>query len=104
MAAKKSAKKPGVTPRAAGSDAVVAAKPPSAAAESRGGSSFWANNLLMPALAVFTGLVVGGVIIALANDTAIAAWGNFFRNPFFALKASWDAVMQAYGALFAGAL
>jgi hypothetical protein len=43
--------------------------------------SAWAANLLLPALAVFTGLVVGGVIIALSNDAAIAACGNFFRNP-----------------------
>ncbi len=64
----------------------------------------WVDNLLMPALAVFTGLVVGGVIIALSNEAAIAAWGNFFHNPFAALKASWDAVIQAYGALFSGAL
>jgi ABC-type uncharacterized transport system permease subunit len=67
-------------------------------------SSPWVDNLLMPALAVFTGLVVGGVIIAVSNDAAIAAWGNFFHNPGAAFKASWDAVMQAYGALFAGAL
>ncbi len=47
---------------------------------------------------------MGGVIIALANDAAIAAWGSFFRNPFAPFRASWDAVIQAYGALFAGAL
>ena len=74
------------------------------ATEARGNGSFWANNLLLPALAVFTGLVVGGIIIALSNDAAIAAWGAFFQNPGAAFKASWDAVMQAYGALFAGAL
>jgi ABC-type uncharacterized transport system permease subunit len=62
------------------------------------------NNLALPALAVFTGLVVGGVIIALANDAVIAAWGSVFRNPLGPIIASWDAVIQAYGALFAGAL
>ncbi len=62
------------------------------------------NNGLMPLLAVFTGLVVGGVIIALANDAALAAWGNFFRNPLAAIGASLNAVFTAYGALFAGAL
>jgi simple sugar transport system permease protein len=66
--------------------------------------SSWSANLAVPALAVFTGLVVGGVIIALSNDAAIAAWGNFFRNPLGAPKASLDAVLQAYGALFSGAL
>lgn len=62
------------------------------------------QNLLLPALAVFTGLVVGGVIIAFANDAVIAAWGNVLRNPLGPIIASWNAVIQAYGALFAGAL
>jgi len=62
------------------------------------------NNGLMPLLAVFTGLVVGGVIIAVSNPAAIVAWGNFFRAPGAAIAASWDAIMTAYGALFAGAL
>jgi ABC-type uncharacterized transport system permease subunit len=82
----------------------IAAGGAEAAHERARGSSWWASNLLLPALAVFTGLVVGGVIIALANDAAIAAWANFFRNPFAAVAASWNAVIQAYGALFAGAL
>jgi general nucleoside transport system permease protein len=68
------------------------------------GASALINNGLMPLLAVFTGLVVGGVIIALSNDAAIAAWQNFFRAPGIALKASWDAVITAYSALFGGAL
>jgi len=66
--------------------------------------SFWANNIVMPVLAVFTGLVVGGVIIAISNEAAISAWGQFFRNPVAALAASWAAIAQAYGALFVGAL
>ncbi len=78
--------------------------PGSAANEGNERAAFWINNVVQPALAVFTGLVVGGVIIALANDAAIAAWGNFFSNPFAPFRASWDAVIQAYGALFAGAL
>jgi ABC-type uncharacterized transport system permease subunit len=66
--------------------------------------AFWAANVAVPGLAVFTGLAVGGVIIALANEAAIAAWGNFLRNPLAPFVASWNAVIQAYGALFAGAL
>lgn len=72
--------------------------------EARERGSAWSSNLVLPALAVFTGLVVGGIIIALSNDAAIAAWGNFFRNPIGALTASFNAVFQAYGALFSGAL
>ncbi len=67
-------------------------------------SSAWIDNLLLPILAVFTGLVVGGVIIALSDDAAIAAWRNFFQAPGAAFVASWNAVITAYGALFSGAL
>jgi general nucleoside transport system permease protein len=62
------------------------------------------QEVLLPILAVFTGLVVGGIIIAISNDASIAAWGNFFQSPGTALKASWDAISIAYGALFRGAL
>ncbi|MCJ7435697.1 MAG: hypothetical protein MUO77_19630, partial [Anaerolineales bacterium] len=62
------------------------------------------QEVLLPVLAVFTGLVVGGIIIALSNDASIAAWRNFFQSPGAALKATWDAISIAYGALFRGAL
>ena len=104
MAAKKTEAKSAAkakTPQK-GSLQLPSAQAPGADATER--RSSWGANLLLPALAVFTGLVVGGVIIALSNDAAIAAWGNFFRNPLGALKASLDAVVQAYGALFSGAL
>ena len=64
----------------------------------------WVDNLLMPALAVFTGLVVGGIIIAVSNDAVIAAWANVAHDPLGPIVASVAAVIQAYGALFAGAL
>jgi simple sugar transport system permease protein len=67
-------------------------------------AAFLADNLLMPALAVFTGLLVGAVIVTVANAAAIAAWGNFFRAPGEALRTTWEAVALAYGALFKGAL
>jgi len=62
------------------------------------------QNGLLPALAVFTGLVIGGIVIIISNDIAITAWGNFFRDPLAAIVASWNAVINGYGALFAGAL
>jgi len=62
------------------------------------------QDVLLPILAVFTGLVVGGIIIALSNDAAIAAWRDFFQAPGAALKATWQAISIAYGALFQGAL
>jgi ABC-type uncharacterized transport system permease subunit len=62
------------------------------------------QNGLIPALAVFTGLVIGGIVIIISNDTAITAWGGFFQDPLAAIVASWNAVINGYGALFAGAL
>ena len=67
------------------------------------GVALW-QEVLLPILAVFTGLLVGGIIIALSNDASVAAWGNFFHAPGAAFKATWDAVSIAYGALFNGAL
>jgi general nucleoside transport system permease protein len=67
------------------------------------GRGLW-QEILLPVLAVFTGLVVGGVIIAVSNDASLAAWSNFFHSPGAAFKATWDAVSIAYGALFKGAL
>ena len=67
------------------------------------GAALW-QEVLLPVLAVFTGLVVGGVIIIISNDASITAWRNFFQSPGTALKASWNAISIAYGALFNGAL
>jgi simple sugar transport system permease protein len=57
------------------------------------------QSVLMPLLAIFTGLVMGGVIIALTSESVYAG----FQQSFFAgIKAAWDAVATAYGALFTG--
>lgn len=60
--------------------------------------------ILIPILAVFTGLIIGAIVIIVTNVNALAAWGNFFRDPLKAITASWDAIVLAYGALFTGAL
>ena len=69
------------------------------------GKSFVLNeNMIVPVLAVITGLIIGGLVIAITNTDAVAAWGNFFKNPGAAFKASWDAIVTGYGALFSGSL
>lgn len=60
------------------------------------------QTLLLPALAVLTGFIIGAIVIALSNDAVIAAYGNFFRAPGAALAATWNAIATAYGALFYG--
>ncbi len=62
------------------------------------------QSLLIPALSVFTGLVIGALFIIFTDLPVLALWKNFFSDPGTALKASWDIVVKAYGALFAGSL
>jgi general nucleoside transport system permease protein len=78
-------------------------KPPEKKIDKRT-SSPWLNNLLMPILAVFTGLFAGAVIIAITNVDALAAWSHFFSAPGAAIAATWNAVSKAYGALFLGSI
>jgi ABC-type uncharacterized transport system permease subunit len=62
------------------------------------------STLLVPALAVFTGLVIGAIVIVITDATVVGAFGNLFRAPRPALLATWEAVRTAYGALFEGSL
>jgi simple sugar transport system permease protein len=66
--------------------------------------ALFVQNALLPILAVFTGLVIGGIVIIISNDAALAAWKNFFNDPLAALGASVNAVAVGYGALFGGSL
>jgi general nucleoside transport system permease protein len=60
------------------------------------------QTLLVPALAILTGFIIGAIVIALSNDAVIAALKNFFHAPGAAFAAVWKAVTSAYGALFYG--
>ena len=64
----------------------------------------WAQAILIPILAVFTGLMIGAIVVIVTNADVLHAWGNFFSDPLKALSLSWSAVMLAYGSLFGGAL
>lgn len=57
---------------------------------------------LIPALAVFTGLLIGAVVIIVSDAAVISAYGNFFSDPLTALVLTWQSVATAYGALFIG--
>jgi len=58
------------------------------------------QSALMPSLAIFTALVVGGVFIAAFDPEVWAAFGEGLGS---GLGAAWGAVVQAYAALFEGA-
>jgi simple sugar transport system permease protein len=56
--------------------------------------------VLVPLLAIFTGMLLGGIIIAATSE---AVWAAFHVSFVEGLKASWDAIATAYGALLVGA-
>ncbi|HSQ27226.1 MAG TPA: ABC transporter permease [Anaerolineales bacterium] len=58
------------------------------------------QSLAVPVLAIFSGLVLGGLIIALTTESVYAAWQ---QSPLEGLKAAWDSIAVAYSALFTGA-
>ena len=55
-------------------------------------------------LAIFSALVLGGLIIAFSDTTVLHAWNSFFAAPGAALSATWQSVATAYSALFEGAI
>jgi simple sugar transport system permease protein len=60
------------------------------------------QSLLVPALAVFTALIIGAIIIAAFDPDVLAAWGSFFRNPLGAISITFATIIDAYKALFQG--
>ncbi len=61
------------------------------------------RSLKVPALAIFSALFLGGILIILTDTDVLWAWARFFNDPMRALTRSWEAVWDAYSALFAGA-
>jgi simple sugar transport system permease protein len=75
------------------------------AAEIRGpGGIRWTEAVLLPVLALFTALVLGGLVIIFTNQDALNGWKGFLRDPVEAFSGSWRVVRDAYYALFSGAL
>ncbi|MCB0154104.1 MAG: ABC transporter permease, partial [Anaerolineae bacterium] len=58
--------------------------------------------LLVPLLAVFSALVIGGLLIVVTDANVYAAWGDAGLGA--AVSAAWRSVAVAYGALFSGSL
>ena len=81
-------------------------KPAEAEAQpAKGKRGFWAQvgqTLLIPALAMFTGLLFGAIIIVITDPHVLAAYKNFLSDPLTALASPFVAVFNAYGALFTG--
>lgn len=72
------------------------------------GTQGWPSRLYemmkVPILAVFSALVLGGLLIAFTDDDVLWAWARFFNDPLRALSRSADTVLDAYSALLRGAV
>lgn len=60
------------------------------------------QTILVPLLAVLTGLIIGAIVIIITDPKVTAAFGNFFEAPGAAFAAAWRSIAVAYGALFTG--
>ena len=57
--------------------------------------------MVIPILAIFSGLVLGGILIVFTTDEVYTAWAV---SPWEAIRTGWDAVMVSYTALFNGSI
>jgi general nucleoside transport system permease protein len=65
---------------------------------------FEGNSVVVTILAIFTAIVIGGLLIAFTNKAVLSAWGSFFSNPGNAIAQAWDAASGAYVAMFEGSI
>jgi ABC-type uncharacterized transport system permease subunit len=61
------------------------------------------DTVLIPILAIFTALLIGGVIIAISTPEVLGAWRKFFQAPWEAIKITFETIWNAYVALVLGA-
>jgi simple sugar transport system permease protein len=62
------------------------------------------NSVTVIFLAIFTAIVIGGLLNAFTNTTVLHAWGNFFSAPGTAVSQAWNTAVGAYVALFEGSI
>jgi general nucleoside transport system permease protein len=62
------------------------------------------NSVVVTILAIFTAIVLGGLLIAFTDTAVLHAWGNLFSDPGNAIAQAWDAASGAYVAIFEGAI
>ena len=62
------------------------------------------NSVTVIFLAIFTAIVIGGLLNAFTNTKVLGAWGNFFSAPGAAIAQAWDTAIGAYVALFEGSI
>ncbi len=60
--------------------------------------------LVAPALALFTALVIGGLVMVFSDPDTLNEWSEFTADPMGALQASWNLVWDSYEALWRSSL
>ena len=60
------------------------------------------QDMLVPILAVVTGLIIGALVIVVSDATLVPLYREFLSAPGAALSATWRSIASAYGALFSG--
>ena len=55
-------------------------------------------------LAIFTAVIIGGLLIAFTSPTVLHAWSHLFSAPGTAFAQAWDVASSAYSAMFEGAI
>jgi ABC-type uncharacterized transport system permease subunit/ABC-type multidrug transport system ATPase subunit len=68
------------------------------------GSALEGNSVTVTFLAIFTAIVIGGLLNAFTNTTVLHAWANLFSAPGAAIAKAWDTAISAYVALFEGSI
>ena len=62
------------------------------------------NSVTVTILAIFSAMVIGGLLNAFTNKPVLDAWGKFFSDPWHAISSAWDVAIGAYVGLFQGAI
>jgi general nucleoside transport system permease protein len=62
------------------------------------------NAVTVTLLAIFTAMVIGGLLTAFTNTAVLNAWGDFFSAPWHAVNLAWDTAIGVYIELFQGSI
>jgi len=62
------------------------------------------NAVTVTALAIFTAVVIGGLLTAFTTASVLDAWGDFFSAPGHAINLAWDTAIGVYIELFEGSI
>jgi simple sugar transport system permease protein len=62
------------------------------------------HSVTVTILAIFTAIVIGGLLNAFTNTSVLHAWGHLFSAPGTAIAKAWDTAVGAYVAMFEGSI